>query len=254
MADGGRLRFDHPPHLPPIAAAPILDYYDPEIKRVVDAYRLEAPVDARGVVDIFETVRLALSLVDDEYIWPRNEPLADDIHHFVWERDKYHPRHFGGSQIPRDYRDKISFHKGYLPRQLHEFMHAVIAPPSVPDFTVMEARVRDFTIAFELFESARGVVTSRHRPRRIAGVPVSPDTGKVLLNEEILNQILDNFHGYFVNSRANIGAENEFVTVENLYDQSPESIATELGKVAARSAINLMPIVYRNKRRFKVAA
>jgi hypothetical protein len=249
----GPLRYEHPPHLPPVELAPILESYDPDLKRVEDGQRLEAPIDSRGIVDIFKTVELALSLVDDEYIWPRSEP-EPDVHHFVWERDKYHPRNYGGSQIPRDYRDKISFHKGYLPRQLHEFIHATIAPPPVPDFSVMEARVRDYERAVTLFVSARGAVTAKRKPGKISGVPISPESGRVLLDEEILMQIMNNFQGYFQNSMAGMTHENEFVAVGDILEQPPEVVARHLGRIAGLSAINLMPLVYGQKRRTRLAA
>jgi hypothetical protein len=246
----GPLRYEHPPHLPPVTVAPILERYDPDLRRVENAYRLEAPIDDRGVVGIFKTVELALSLVDGEYIWPRDEP-EPDVHHFVWERDWYHPRHFNGSQIPRDYRDKVSFHKGYLPRQLHDFMHAVIAPPPVPDFSVMEARVRDFDIALALFESARGAITARRKPGKIAGVPISSKTGEILLNDEILLQIMTNFEDYFENSKADVVFGNEFID-SDLINHPPEVVARHLGRVAGHNALNLMPLVYKNRRRAKV--
>jgi hypothetical protein len=248
MAFVGPLRFDHPPHLPSVELAPILKFYDPDLRRVDDAHRLEAPVDDRNVVDIFKTVELALSLVDDEYIWPRLEP-EPDVHHFVWERDWYHPRNFEGSQIPRDYRDKISFHKGYLPRQLHEFIHATIAPPAMPDFAVMQARVCDYEIAAELFASARGAVTAKRKPGKISGVPTSPETGRILLDEEILMQIMLNFQSYFENSMAGLGGDNEFLSVYDLIEKPPEVVARHLGRVAGQSAVNLMPMVYGKRRR-----
>lgn len=249
----GPLRFEHPPHLPPPSVAPILEHYDPEIKRVDKEHRVEAPIDDRGVVDIFRTVELALSLVDDEYIWPRDEP-EPDIHHFVWERDWYHPRHFGGSMIPRDYRDKISFHKGYLPRQLHDFIHATVNPPPVPDFSVMETRVRDYEMALDLFESARGAVTARRKPGKIAGVPTSARSGRVLLDEEILMQIMINFQGYFENSRATMLPGNEFILEPNIIEQPAEIVAQHLGRIAGHNAVNLMPMVYGKRRRARTAA
>jgi hypothetical protein len=253
MGARGPLRFEHPPHLPPVHVAPILERYDIETKQVENGYRLEAPVDDRGVVDIFKTVQLALSLVDDDYIWPRHDKNPD-VHHFVWERDRYHPRHFNGSTVPRDYRDSIPFHKGYMPRQLHHFLHVAFEPPPVPDFSVMEARVRDYKLAAKLFETAKGAVTAKRKPGKISGVPSSPETGRVLLEEEILSQILRNFNGYFENSRADVTSDNEFIFDPTLIDKSPEDIARELGRVAGSSAVNLMPHIYRNRRSAKVAA
>jgi len=248
----GPLRYEHPPHLPPVSVAPILQHYDPDLRRVEDGHRLEAPVDDRCVVDVFKTVEIALSLVDSEYVWPRDEP-EPDVHHFVLERDWFHPRHFNGSSIPRDYRDSISFHKGYLPRQLHDFMHAVIAPPPMPDFSVMEARVRDYEIATALFESARGAVTARRKPGKIAGVPVSLETGEVLLDDEILMQIMMNFEAYFENSKADVTIGNEFVDGD-LINRPPDVVARHLGRVAGQKALNLMPLVYGNRRKARMAA
>lgn len=249
MPDVGRLRYSHPPHLPPHTVAPILQFYDPDVRRVVTEHQLPAPVDNRGVVDIFKTVQVALSLVDPAYRWPRDEYKPNDIHHFVWERDAYHPRHFGGSQIPRDYRDKISFHKGYMPRQLHEFIHATIAPPPVPDFSVMESRLRDYESAVSLFQSARGAVTARRKPGKISGVPTCSEHGHVLLDEEILLQIMANFDGYFETAKSSMPESNEFVPDNEIMLQPPEVVARTLGRVAAVGAVNLMPLVYRNRQR-----
>jgi len=240
-------------HLPPLSVAPILEYYNPKTKRVDISHQHEAPVDDRGVVDIFKTVELALSLVDDEYMWPKDEPKAD-IHHFVWERDKYHPRHFSGSQIPRDYRDKISFHKGYLPRQLHNFLHVTIAPPEVPDFIVMENKIKDFEIALSLFESARGAVTALHRPRKIAGIPVCSDSGEILLDDEIMLQIACNFERYFENSIDSVSSANQFFDVKEIDRNSPETVAKILGRIAGVSAVNLMPYVYKRRKYPRTAA
>jgi hypothetical protein len=248
----GVLRFDHPPHLPPVESAPILQRYDPETKKVEQEYILEAPIDERGVVDIFKTVELALSLVDDTYLWPRDSPRPD-IHHFVWERSRYHPRHYNGSLIPRDYRDKIAFHKGYLPRQLHDFIHATIAPPPVPSFDVMEGRVKDYELAVRLFESARGAVTARRKPGKISGVPSCKETGEILLGEEILAQIMLNFEGNFEATKTGLQPGNEFIDYAHVTKQPPETVARLLGRVAGCSAVNLMPLVYGNKQSAKVA-
>lgn len=241
-------RYDSPPHLPPVSAAPILEYYDCDTKRIEGTHQFEAPIDDRGVVSIFKTVELALSLVDDEYRWPRDEPKPD-IHHFVWERDRYHPRHYGGNLIPRDYRDKISFHKGYLPRQLHEFIHVAIAPPPVPDFAVMEARVRDYELAENLFESARGAVTAFRNPGKISGVPFCSQTGEILLEEEILLQVMTNFESYFENSKNELNDDNEFLDVATIVERSPEQVARELGRLAGSRAVNFMPMIYGRRRR-----
>ncbi len=117
----------------------------------------------------------------------------------------------------------------------------------------MEARVRDYEIASALFESARGAVTARKKPGKIAGVPVSPETGRVLLDDEILQQIMLNFEGYFENSKAEVVHGNEFID-HDLVDRSPEVVARHLGRIAGQKALNLMPLVYGNRRRARAAA
>ncbi len=239
------LRFEHPPHLPPPSSAPILEHYDPEIRRVSDDARCMAPVDNRGVVDIFATVDLALTLVDPDYSWPRDH---HDIHHFVWERAAYRQDQWDGDRVPRDYRE-ISFHKGYLPRQFHDFIHATIAPPPVPDYDIMESRLRSYESAKQLFLAARRAVIFDRRPERFKGV-----TPEILLEEEIIQDISERMNGEVSLRQAGIGDYNEFSDVEALRRMSPRQIARTLGRVAARDAVNLLPEVYGRRKRFKMAA
>ena len=124
----------------------------------------------------------------------------------------------------------------------------------MPDFSVMEGRLRDYESAVELFESARGAVTARRKPGRISGVPTCTEHGHVLLDEEILSQIMVNFDQYFEHSKSGVRPDNEFITDKALIEKSPEIVARQLGHVAASGAINLMPMIYRNKRRFRTAA
>ncbi len=247
------LKYDHPPHLPPPSAVPILEHYDPEKRRLDDAHLLDAPVDDRSVVDIFRTVEVALSHVDDAYVWPAFEGREEDVHHFVWERDSYHPRHFGGSTIPRDYRDLITFHKGYAVREFHDLLHALFRQPEVPDFAVMESKVRNFKIAKRLFASAQGVSTAIQRPHKIKGVG-DPETGELLLDEEILLQVMLSFETAFRRSLEQVGDGNEFVPLELVEHKRPEEVATLLGRVAGTNAVNLMPHIYGKRRKpLKVA-
>lgn len=238
------LRYDSPPHLPPPTIAPILEYYDPDIKRVIPERQLEAPVDDRGVVKIFDTVKLAMGLADPEYTWPREEPRPDE-HHFVWERDWYHPRHFGGSRIPRDYRN-IPFHMGYLPRQLHDFIHATIAPPPVPDFEVMRYRTESHRVALELFKACSLAVRVHRKPETLHGIE-RLETGELSITDEILREVLVSMTSRVVHRKELILPENEFIDETVVNERSLSEVARSLGKVAALSAVNMMPVVYGNK-------
>ena len=228
-----RLRFDRPPHLPPPSAAPILKNYNPDIRRVDNEARLEAPHDDRNVVDIFKTVELAMSLVDPDYKWPRE---TCDVHHFVWERAKYHPDRWGGDKIPLRYRE-IPFQKGYLPRQLHDFIHATIAPPPIPAYETMRQRVEDSESAKRLFEAARQVLVFHRQPSKI--VRKTED-----IDEEILFTVLTNMLDNFEQQRQNFPETNEFVESIRFHEMPLESMARELGRLAAQSSVNLLPKVY----------
>lgn len=240
-----QLRFESPPHLPPPSAAPILEYYDPDLKRIADDHQLSSPVDDQGVVDIYTTVEQALALVDPEYVWPREEPKPD-IHHFVWERSKYHPDMWGESKIPRDYRD-IPFLKGYLPRQLHHFIHAAMVPPPVPDFEVMREKVNAYKSAQLLFQAARRTIVFDRRPDKFKGVDRADD-GEILLEQEILNVIFQRMHDEFVRRKTAFLDDGEFVTELDLSHQPLEIIARNLGRIAAHNGVNLFPKIYANRR------
>lgn len=244
------LRFESPPHLPPPSVAPILEYYDPETKRVASEYQLEAPKDDRGVVKIVETVKLAMSLADPDYVWPREEPKPDE-HHFVWERDWYHPRHFSGNRIPRDYRN-IPFHMGYLPRQLHDFIHATIAPPPVPDFEVMRYRTESYRVALELFKASALAVKVHRKPETLKGIE-RLDDGQLSITDDILRDILVNMTSRVQNRKQLVLPSNEFIDAEMIDNKPLPRIARELGRIAAPSAINMMPVVY-GRRQLRMAA
>jgi len=240
-----QLRFESPPHLPPLSAAPILQHYDIETKRLSADYQLAAPVDERGIVDIYATVDTALNLVDPEYVWPRDSPQPD-IHHFVWERAKYHPRYWNESHVPRDYRE-IPFHKGYMPRQFHDFLHTVMTPPPIPSLEVMQRRVASYEVARDLFLAARQAIMFNRHPEHLSGVRLSP-TGELELEEDILQTICQNMQDNFTRLHAHVQQDNEFISPKDAIDAPLETIARTLGKIAAHDGINLFPKIYGNRR------
>jgi len=240
-----QLRFESPPHLPPLGVAPILHHYDIETKRISSEYQLAAPVDERGIVDIYATVDAALDLVDPEYIWPRDNPHPD-IHHFVWERAKYHPRHWDGNHIPRSYRE-IPFHKGYLPRQFHDFLHTVMKSPTIPSLEVMERRVVSYDVAKDLFLAARQAILFSRHPEHLSGVRLLP-SGELDLEEDVLQTIYQNMQDNFSRCQASIQQDNEFISPTEAGVVPLETIARALGKIAAHNGVNLFPKIYGNRR------
>jgi len=229
-------------HFPPLSAAPILAYYDDESGSIEPGHTLEAPVDERGVVDIYATVEKALGCIDPEYIFPKEHC---DVHHFVWERSNYLPSRHGGSVTPSQYRE-IPFHKGYLPRQLHNFMHTVIAPPPVPSMEVMARRVESYDVARRLFATARiALQFERISPKSL---PLRKRWRREqLLDEDILCGILTKLEGRYVRELDLTPRDTDYVDIDSLRERPIEEAATHLGRVAARSSINMLPYIYANR-------
>ena len=236
---------DRTRHLPPLSAAPILEFYDPSTRRLVPEKQIKAPTDDRGVVDIFETINQTMELVDPEYIWPKENPKPD-VHHFVWERDSYHPRHFGGSQVPRAYR-AIPFHMGYLPRQPHNFLHAVAAPPDVPEFEVMQYRTQSFRVAMQLFKACSLAVRVHRKPESLHGIE-RLDSGGLSVNDDVLKEVMLGISNRVTYQSKLIIPENEFIQFEDIEQRSLAEIAKSLGRVAGLNAVNLMPVIYGSQR------
>jgi hypothetical protein len=230
-------------HLPPVHAAPILEHYDYERRTLDTDHILAAPVDERGVVDVYKTLDLAMSHVDPEYVWPKSHC---DVHHFVWERTNYLPVNNAGSNVPNQYRE-VPFHKGYLPRQLHNFIHTVIAPPSVPEWDVMEQRVKSYILAKRLFETARIAMRFQRRPGSLSTIK-KDEHGEIILEEEILREILLRLREqYSTQLGAFTDDTADFFDPESIRHHPIEMVATRLGRIAAIQSVNLLPRIYANR-------
>lgn len=229
-------------HFPPLDAAPILKHYNKNLGTLAPEYMLPSQIDDRGVVDIFATVEQALSLIDANYIFPKEHC---DEHHFVWERAWYMPLNFGGDSTPSKYRE-IPFHKGYLPRQLHNFIHVAVAPPPIPDMEVMRSRVEAYELAKKLFGAARSAVQFE---RGVMQSPAGRNRSSRLRNidTEVMEEILLSMHDRFQDELSRAPEATEFVDIRLLRGRSIEEAARHLGRAAARSSMNLLPIVFANR-------
>jgi hypothetical protein len=244
MARNGLLEYSQETsHLPPISHAPILQFYDYEQRKLDSTHLIPAPLDDRGVVDVGLTLDIAMSKVDPSYCWPKSHC---DVHHFVWERNNYLPINNNGSNIPNLYRE-IPFHKGYLPRQLHNFIHTAIAPPPVPVWEVMEQRVKGYLLAKRLFETARIAMRFERRPGSLTNIK-KDKYGEVLLEDEILRDILGHLRDQYSAQLSDFNAdETELFDPESIRHQTIRTAATHLGRIAAIRSVNLLPRVYANR-------
>lgn len=189
---------------------------------------------------MFETLDLALSQVDPGYKWPMDHC---DVHHFVWEKDDYSAIKNNGNTIPMQYRE-IPFHKGYLPRQLHNFLHVIVAPPQKPSLEVMEGRVRAANLARHLFKMSQLAARYDQRPetfmtkRRTIWRTMSINEDMLL---ETLIKLQDNYDAQC--EPAVFEPEGDLFDVARLTDEPVYKVAKYLGRFVARDALNLNPYV-----------
>ena len=221
-------------HLPPVEVAPILESYNPKLARVTDDVLLEPIYQDNGVVDVEQTAIMALKHVAPGYEWPRDRM---DVHHFQWERQNYHPDKWDGDKVPTLFRETPSL-KGYVPRQFHNFLHAVTAEPEVPDYDVMEEVTETHRLHKSLFEAARQVyVADRHPQRSLKGRWTEESDA----NYAMLSKRIEIFEERML-------AASEILPVdETLVDTSSDRIGTvarSLGKIVARKSVNLLPKIY----------
>lgn len=225
-------------HLPPVEVAPILESYDPALTQVAGSELLEPIYHDSGIVDVDRTVDMVLSHVEPDYEWPRDRM---DVHHFQWERRDYHPDNWQGDKIPALFRETPSA-KGYVPRQFHNFVHAVTAQPEMPDYDVMEQEVYRHKIQKSLFEAARQVyVADRHPERSLKGKWFDSDD----IDYTILSKKIEVF-----DQRIEQLADDELIeeiTRHNSLDQIGTA-ARSLGRLVGRQNVNLLPKISRHQK------
>lgn len=225
-------------HLPPVEVAPILESYDPKRARLAESELLEPIYDQNGIVDVDRTVDMVLQQVEPDYEWPRQRM---DVHHFQWERRAYHPNNWQGDKIPSMFRETPGV-KGYVPRQFHNFVHAVTAEPALPEYEVMEQEVHKHKIQKSLFEAARQVyVADRHPERSLRGKWFNSDD----IDYTVLSKRIEVF-----DKRIEELADDELIaeiTGHSSLDQIGTA-ARSLGRLVGRQNVNLLPKISRHQK------
>lgn len=116
--------------------------------------KLETPLDARGMVDLDELVKVTKQTVDGEYDW--TSPF-NDVHHLQWPNAAYE------DTTEHDFRE-LARRKAYLPRKFHNWVHVVTEPPPLPTKEAMRHAIRAERTARMLAATARlAVILSRNK-------------------------------------------------------------------------------------------
>lgn len=119
----------------------------------VDTYRIETPVDERGLVKEEELFVEMARIISTDFEW-RDQP--DDVHHLYPYKNLY-------VDLGKDYVDfrNLAINQALLPIQVHWLTHKVTEIPSVPAREVVIKRKEGFIVAKKLFGAASNVVRFR---------------------------------------------------------------------------------------------
>jgi len=206
--------------------------------------KVDTPIDSRGLVDIDASVALVKSLIAEGYTWGGGV----DVHHFQWYSNLY-PYIQNSTVNPANFRD-LPPHKGLLPREFHNFIHAVTLAPPVPDEEVMYYRSEGWRVASSLFNQTRELLKQERQWRRHVQRIISqnPDLGEEgfdkleRVDQETMNEILaKDFKGIDIHLARNEQLPEEF----RFFDSNEPAIkvAGRLGKIIMPRHLKLTKIV-----------
>lgn len=161
--------------LPPVDKSPILQTLARVgLKKFQRDYLLETP-NHNGVVDHEALIALMRTQVDPDYRW--EAPFFDE-HHLSWYAALYEgPRH-SNPELAHQFRE-LPTNKLWVPRQFHNFIHTITAPPPVPKPEVMREKIKDFRRNQFIFRTASQAITIQEQIERALVVKM-PD-GEVML-------------------------------------------------------------------------
>ncbi len=165
--------------LPPVEKSPILQ----TLARVgLEVFRreylLETP-NHDGVVDHDALIALMRQQVDPDYRW--EAPFFDE-HHLSWYAALYESPNHAKPELAHEFRE-LPTNKLWVPRQFHNFIHAVTEHPPVPEPEVMREKIREFRRNQFIFRVASQAITIQEQLER-ASVIKMPN-GEVMLVDKV---------------------------------------------------------------------
>jgi hypothetical protein len=188
-------------HLPPLEKAPILEKLATlGMRRFQNEYALETPVDpTTGVVDHEKLMELMRGLVDPDYKW--QAPFFDE-HHLHWFAHRYETSFQPNEMLASEFRD-MAINRMWVPRQFHDFVHAVTIPPDVPSLEQMRASVKDFRRKSYIYRISNDAITITERLNRVKRhdnrgdiMYIDPETKSITRDIGLLDQWREEFIHY----------------------------------------------------------
>ena len=174
--------------LPPVEHAPILyELGRLGMRKFKATYAIETPTHPdTGIVDHKKLVENVSALVSTDYRW--RAPFFDE-HHLHWKGYYYNPGLHNGSLIPKRFRD-LNTNKLWVPREFHDFVHAVTIPSDVPSHDAMEQAVEDFRSKEYMYTISSQVITLLERIERAVPLPKQNDDELLRLRDPITKRIV----------------------------------------------------------------
>jgi hypothetical protein len=174
-------------HLPPIKHAPILK----ELGRLgLESFKLRyaltTPTLPNGIVDHEKLVANVSALVSSDYRW--RAPFFDE-HHLHWEGRWYDPERHDGNTIPHQFRE-LNIHKLWVPREFHNFIHAVTLPPVMPSMEVMAESIDAYRHKEYMYTISSEVITLRERTARAIPLPRRSDNEPRRVRDPLTKRIV----------------------------------------------------------------
>ncbi len=209
--------------------------YPAEQYRLVDPdYRIDTPVDSRGLVDIHRHIDLVKQTLSDEIDWSGQEV---NTHHFYWPSTDYPSIFSGNRELELKFRS-LPIHLGAMPVKFHNWLHKISEPPVKPRNEVMEQQVQSWEVAASVFNT---VSDYKRRARRYLEV-VLGDLDRSYIGAltdmelEVINDIYDDFFDKLSNVHQELyRVPEEFRLVDP--DLPFDTLTRTVGKIVGAKAL-----------------
>ena len=118
--------------------------------KVVVVDKMQPELDEFGVPRRVAIVKNALATLATKHIWAGKY----DLHHLAYTQNDYRSIVYDEELIGSQYRGAAKL-KVILPRQLHEYIHAIYEKPMMPSLGVMRELGREAIAVYDMYQTVR---------------------------------------------------------------------------------------------------
>ncbi len=159
MTGHGSVMHEPQPLAALVEKSPLL--YWSETGRIEVSDKIDTPLDEFEVPDRVELMKRVMGSLSSRHIWTGDY----DLHHVAWPRMNYaHYVDSEGERFGTRYRNAPSL-RITMPRQLHEYVHAVTLVPKVPSPDVMRQYALEHGQVGSLYDTIKSYKTDEEIER-----------------------------------------------------------------------------------------